>query len=75
MTELEAPESPPPMGVEKGLQKNHLSMKKSSGFTNPEALQTSIIEIFMESSSYRHNWLLTPFSAPLSSLENEKEGC
>ena len=55
MTELEAPDSPPPMGVEKGLQKNHLSMKKSSGFTNPEALQTSIIEIFMESSSYRHN--------------------
>ena len=47
MTELEAPDSPPPMGVEKGLQKNHLSMKKSSGFTNPEALQTHAFGVFM----------------------------
>ena len=40
----------------------------------PETLQTlySTFGIFMEASSHRHDWSLTPFLTPLPSVENEE---
>ena len=43
-------------------------------FSNPEALRTTYNWDFMEASSCRHDQSLTPFPAPLPSLEDAGRG-